>query len=70
MKQIKETPCFPFDSVLDSHILPTGDGSPLWNNDYEAFLTWRQSRVWKEIKSATGLVEATDLEDAEGSAGN
>jgi len=62
MTNIRNTPGFPFDEVLTSHCLPTGDGSPFWTNDYNAFLTWREQRLWQEIKRVTGIVEATDLE--------
>lgn len=62
MAEIRKTPGFPFDAVLASHCLPTSDASPLWNDDYESFLTWRQDRLWQEIQRVTGLVEAADLE--------
>lgn len=53
-----------FASLLESHLLPCGEGSPLWINDFEAFLAWRQDAVWKEIQLATGVQEATeDLAD-------
>jgi hypothetical protein len=62
LKAIRDTPGFPFETVLGSHFLPSDDGSPLWSNDYEAFLDWRQSQVWARIKQVTGVVEAADLE--------
>ena len=62
---IRSTPGFPFDAVLASHCLPTGDTSALWSDDYEAFLVWRQERLWQEIQRVTGLVQATDLEMGE-----
>jgi hypothetical protein len=62
LADIRKTPGFPFDAVLASHCLPTGDESPLWSDDYETFLAWRQERLWQEIKRVTGLVEAADLE--------
>lgn len=62
MAEIRNTPGFPFDTVLNSHCLPTGETSPIWSNDYEGFLMWRQERLWQEIKRVTGLSEATDLE--------
>lgn len=65
LAQIRKTPGFPFDVVLSSHCLPTGDASPFWGDDYEAFLAWRQERLWQEIKRVTGLVEAADLETAD-----
>jgi len=62
MNQIRQTPGFPFENVLASHCLPTGDVSPLWTDDYEAFLVWRQNRLWQEIQRVTGVTEAADLE--------
>lgn len=62
LMDIRKTPGFPFDAVLASHCLPTGDASPLWGNDYEAFLAWRQLRLWQEIQRVTGLTQPTDLE--------
>ena len=62
LAQIRGTPGFPFQAVLESHCLPAGNDSPLWSYDYERFLVWRQARLWKEIQRATGVVEATDLE--------
>lgn len=62
MAEIRKTPGFPFDAVLISHSLPTGDASPLWSDNYDAFLAWRQERLWQEIQRVTGLVEAADLE--------
>jgi len=59
---IRNTPGFPFDEVLASHILPTGDDSPFWTDDYESFLSWRQQQLWQEIKRVTGAKEAADLE--------
>ena len=62
MAVIRDTPGFPFDAVLESHALPAGGDSPFWTDDYEAFLTWRQDRLWQEIKRVTGIIEASDLE--------
>lgn len=47
-----------FDELIQSHLLPIGKESPFWNNDFEAFLQWRQGKVWAEISSVTGLVRA------------
>jgi hypothetical protein len=55
LAQIKNTVNFPFDTVLKSHCLPTGDTSSLLTDDFEAFLTWRQNELWKEIQRVTGL---------------
>jgi hypothetical protein len=62
MKDIREAKGFPFESVLKSHFLPTGDDSPFWTDDYESFLSWRQDRLWEEIKRVTGATLAADLE--------
>lgn len=65
MTEIRNTPNFPFDLVLDSHCLPTGDASPLWSDDFDKFLAWRQDRLWREIQRVTGLAEPDDLEAEE-----
>ena len=65
MAEIRNTPDFPFDDVLASHCLPTGKGAPFWSDDYDAFLVWREARLWQEIKLATGMTDATDLEAEE-----
>ncbi len=62
LAEIRNTPGFDFDAVLRSHLLPTGDASPFWIDDFEAFLNWRQERLWQEVKRATGITEASDLE--------
>jgi len=62
MKEIRATKGFPFDSVLNSHFLPTGDDSSFWTDDYESFMSWRQDRLWEEIKRVTGATVAADLE--------
>ena len=50
-----------FVQLLESHLLPAGSDSPLWRNDFEAFLDERQEALWGEIKSVTGATSATDL---------
>jgi hypothetical protein len=62
LAEMRDTPGFSFDSVMSSHSLPTGDGSPFWTDDYESFLNWRQDRLWQEIRRVTGLTDPTDLE--------
>jgi hypothetical protein len=55
-----------FDTLLRSHLLPSGDLSPFWRDDFEAFLAWRQAELWKEIQKVTGVSEESDLiEEAE-----
>jgi hypothetical protein len=63
LAEMRKTPGFPFDAVLGSHCLPTGAKSPFWSDDYGAFLTWREKRLWQEIQRVTGVTEATDLEE-------
>jgi hypothetical protein len=66
LAQIKNTLNFPFDAVLKSHSLPVGDASPLMGDDFEAFLTWRQKELWKEIQRVTRLTDAAALEATNG----
>ena len=65
LAEIRDTPGFPFEGVLGSHGLPTGLESPLLNDDYEEFLTWRQERLWRDIQRVTGVTDAADLESGE-----
>ena len=44
----------PFDQLLDSHLLPSSEQSPLLASDYRAFLEWRCQRIGRAIKEATG----------------
>lgn len=64
LKEMAETPNFPFNSVLHSHCLPTEDDSPLMSDNFEAFLTWREAKLWKEIQRVTGLKDKAELERA------
>lgn len=43
-----------FDQLLDSHLLPAGEESPLLAADHPAFLEWRCKRIGQVIKEATG----------------
>lgn len=55
MAEIREERGIPkFRELLNSHLLPTGAKSPFWDDDFEAFLDWRQDRIWEEIKQVTG----------------
>jgi len=47
-----------FDDLLAGHLLPSGKRSPLYQNDFEAFLASRQERMWEEIKRLTGVEHA------------
>jgi hypothetical protein len=39
--------------VLDSHLIPSGSGSPLLTDDYEAFLEQRTQLIFAKIKEVT-----------------
>ncbi|QQR73406.1 MAG: DUF262 domain-containing protein [Holophagales bacterium] len=67
LAEMRTTRDFPFDEVLTSHCLPSGNESALLCDDFDRFLMWRQERLWAEIRRVTGLVEATDLESAQDS---
>jgi hypothetical protein len=57
-----------FEKLLQSHRLPHGWDSPLWRDDFEAFLDWRQEALWQQIQEVTGVTEAADLIEEEVSA--
>jgi hypothetical protein len=40
--------------VLRSHVLPPDSDSPLWFDDFDSFLDWRQSKLSELIDKATG----------------
>lgn len=54
-----------FPELLRSHLLPTGPDSPLWRDDSANFVSWRLEAFWQEIKSLTGIQEASDLVEEE-----
>jgi hypothetical protein len=39
--------------VLESHLIPSGDGSPLLSDDYEAFLEQRTKLIYAKIREVT-----------------
>jgi hypothetical protein len=47
---------------MTSHDLPTGAKAPFWSDDYDAFLVWREKRLWQEIQRVTGVAQPADLE--------
>ena len=65
LAEIRDTPGFPFETVLVSHGLPGGTDSPLLRDDYEGFLAWRQEWLWHEIRRVTGATVAAELEAVE-----
>jgi hypothetical protein len=50
-----------FRHLLDSHFLPAAEESALFRDDFDAFLEWRQEKLWEEIRAVTGLNKPTDL---------
>lgn len=44
-----------FKELLESHLLPAGKTAPFWNDDFDAFLDWRQKAIFQEIQTVTGL---------------
>ena len=57
-----------FQELLESHLLPADSDSPLWSDDFDSFLDWRQEAIWREIKEVTGAVERAELLSEEASA--
>jgi hypothetical protein len=43
-----------FDAALASHLIPSAPDSPIWNDDYDAFLRQRTDLIWGEILKAVG----------------
>lgn len=69
MRDIQEALGFEaFDRLLESHRIPSGLSSPIWRNDFAAFIDLRQKAIWKEIQQVTGVTEAADLLEEEASA--
>jgi hypothetical protein len=50
-----------FQELLRSHLLPGDQESPIWSNDFDAFLAWREDMLWREIQQVTGLTQASDM---------
>lgn len=44
-----------FQALLQSHVLPTEQNSPLFKDDYPAFLEWRGAAINQEITQLTGI---------------
>jgi hypothetical protein len=68
LAEIRGTSAFHFERVLDAHCLPSNASSPLLSDGYDTFVIWRQGRIWRETRRATGATTATDLEAQGGSA--
>ena len=48
-----------FATLLESHLLPSGEDSPLLNDQFDEFLLWRKEMLWQQIKAVTGITEAS-----------
>jgi hypothetical protein len=46
------------DRVLASHLLPTGEDSPLAADDFDGFLGWRLERLADVLAEETGQLAA------------
>lgn len=53
-----------FNALLDSHMLPCGEDSPLMTDDFHAFVANRSAAFWDRIRTLTGLHDAPDPLDA------
>jgi hypothetical protein len=54
--------------VLESHLLPAGDDSPLFADNFEGFLSWREAQLTAQIEQATGrhvVASASELGELE-----
>jgi hypothetical protein len=43
-----------FKTALRSHLIPEGSDSPIWNDDYDAFLQQRAELIWAAVLNAVG----------------
>ncbi|OGZ44795.1 MAG: hypothetical protein A2756_04985 [Candidatus Ryanbacteria bacterium RIFCSPHIGHO2_01_FULL_48_27] len=41
-----------FDAAMKSHLIPAGDDSGIWGNDYEKFLKQRAELIYERVKDA------------------
>jgi hypothetical protein len=64
--ELQKTKDFPFPQIFKSHLLPINIDSPLIEDNFEDFLTWRQNEIWKQIKEVTGLSESKGQAKATG----
>lgn len=53
-----------FHGLLRSHLLPAHPDSPLWRDDFDGLLHWREAAFWHEIQTLTGIQQAADLVEA------
>ena len=53
MAELRDEPGFPMQAVLSSHLIPHGQDSGLWTDDYERFLQQRLEQVSQAITEVT-----------------
>lgn len=46
-----------FTEIMESHLIPVDDGSPIWTNDYEDFLERRAKRMLQKARELAGVTE-------------
>jgi len=56
MAELRDEPGFPMATVLASHLIPHGDESGLWIDEFERFLEQRQELLGAAIAQATGAM--------------
>ncbi len=54
LKEIRAALGSDLEKVLASHMLPTGEHSPLSDDDFDAFLAWRTERLAEALLERTG----------------
>ena len=60
MAELRDEPGFPMETVLASHLIPHGDESGLWVDDFERFLEQRLELVAAAISRVGGQVRPPD----------
>jgi hypothetical protein len=66
MKELKAAhPQDRFVEILDSHFIPSDSSSPLWSDNYEAFIAARSERLYGEILKATGRLPSKSASHGE-----
>lgn len=65
LSEMRNTNAFPFEEILSSHRLPVGPQAPYWDDDYEAFLLFRQALIWRDIIRVTGMAASPPVIEAQ-----
>jgi hypothetical protein len=51
-----------FDEILETHLIPSSPGSPIWTDNYEAFVKARVESVFREIEKVVGTISPLEVE--------